>query len=76
MCAPKCRFTATVINCTKCLEVEVNCWNMKKCWPNRLDLDQSIFLILGLSAASILIGFVTLFFESRRLQAKVDAEVE
>ncbi|XP_060710767.1 sperm-egg fusion protein TMEM95-like isoform X1 [Hemiscyllium ocellatum] len=34
MCAPKCRDSTTVINCTTCLEVEVNCWSLKTCWPS------------------------------------------
>ncbi|XP_038642793.1 sperm-egg fusion protein TMEM95-like isoform X3 [Scyliorhinus canicula] len=35
MCAPKCRASTTVINCSVCQEVELNCWNMKTCWPNQ-----------------------------------------
>ncbi|XP_048476220.1 sperm-egg fusion protein TMEM95 isoform X4 [Rhincodon typus] len=27
--------STTVINCTTCLEVEVNCWSLKTCWPNQ-----------------------------------------
>ncbi|XP_041034937.1 uncharacterized protein LOC121272359 isoform X2 [Carcharodon carcharias] len=26
--------STTVINCTTCLEVEVNCWRLKTCWPS------------------------------------------
>ncbi|XP_051900715.1 sperm-egg fusion protein TMEM95-like [Pristis pectinata] len=56
-------YSTTVINCSLCQELKVNCWKMKTCWPNMLDLGESIYLILGLSAGSILIGFVTLIFE-------------
>ncbi|XP_072349395.1 sperm-egg fusion protein TMEM95-like isoform X2 [Scyliorhinus torazame] len=27
--------STTVINCSVCQEVELNCWNMKTCWPNQ-----------------------------------------
>lgn len=67
MCAPKCRISTKVINCKLCREVKVNCWTMKTCWPKMLDLQESVFLILGLSAGSILIGFVTLIFESGKI---------
>ncbi|XP_069776087.1 sperm-egg fusion protein TMEM95-like isoform X4 [Narcine bancroftii] len=76
MCAPKCRYSTTVVNCSLCLEMNVNCWNMKTCWPNRLDLRESIYLIFGLSASSILFGLVTLIFESRKFQAKTGREVK
>ncbi|XP_032872203.1 sperm-egg fusion protein TMEM95 isoform X2 [Amblyraja radiata] len=76
MCAPKCRTSTKVINCKLCREVKVNCWTMKTCWPKMLDLQESVFLILGLSAGSILIGFVTLIFESRNLQAKTEKGVK
>ncbi|XP_038642792.1 sperm-egg fusion protein TMEM95-like isoform X2 [Scyliorhinus canicula] len=76
MCAPKCRASTTVINCSVCQEVELNCWNMKTCWPNRLDLNESIYLIVGLSAGSIFIGCITLIFESKRLQSRGDKAVE
>ncbi|XP_067880145.1 sperm-egg fusion protein TMEM95-like [Heterodontus francisci] len=74
MCAPKCRDSTTVINCTTCLEVNVNCWSMKTCWPNWLDLNESIYLIIGLSTGSILIGCITLIFESRKLRDQADEE--
>ncbi|XP_043539377.1 sperm-egg fusion protein TMEM95-like isoform X4 [Chiloscyllium plagiosum] len=76
MCAPKCRDSTTVINCTTCLEVEVNCWSLKTCWPNRLDLKESIYLIVGLSTGSILIGCITLIFESRKFRAEADHQFE
>ncbi|XP_078284377.1 sperm-egg fusion protein TMEM95-like [Rhinoraja longicauda] len=76
MCAPKCRKSTKVINCKQCREVKVNCWPMKTCWPKMLDLQESVFVILGVSAGSFLIGFVTLIFESRNLQAKMEKEVE
>ncbi|XP_059831209.1 sperm-egg fusion protein TMEM95-like [Hypanus sabinus] len=74
MCAPKCRRSTTVTDCSLCLEVKVNCWKMKTCWPSILDLGESIYLILGLSAGLTLIGFVALIFESRNFQAKMDTE--
>ncbi|XP_067828314.1 sperm-egg fusion protein TMEM95-like isoform X1 [Heptranchias perlo] len=76
MCAPKCRYSTTVVNCTMCLEVNVNCWTMKTCWPNRLDLNESIYVIVGLSAGSILVGCITLIFESRKLRDEQDEEVD
>ncbi|XP_069776085.1 sperm-egg fusion protein TMEM95-like isoform X2 [Narcine bancroftii] len=69
-------YSTTVVNCSLCLEMNVNCWNMKTCWPNRLDLRESIYLIFGLSASSILFGLVTLIFESRKFQAKTGREVK
>ncbi|XP_048476218.1 sperm-egg fusion protein TMEM95 isoform X2 [Rhincodon typus] len=68
--------STTVINCTTCLEVEVNCWSLKTCWPNRLDLNESIYLIVGLSAGSILIGCITLIFESRKFRAEANQQFE
>ncbi|XP_043539376.1 sperm-egg fusion protein TMEM95-like isoform X3 [Chiloscyllium plagiosum] len=68
--------STTVINCTTCLEVEVNCWSLKTCWPNRLDLKESIYLIVGLSTGSILIGCITLIFESRKFRAEADHQFE
>ncbi|GCB67711.1 hypothetical protein scyTo_0008101 [Scyliorhinus torazame] len=43
---------------------------------NRLDLNESIYLIVGLSAGSMFIGCITLIFESRRLQSRGDKAVE
>ncbi|GCC18178.1 hypothetical protein chiPu_0017836, partial [Chiloscyllium punctatum] len=68
--------STTVINCTMCLEVEVNCWSLKTCWPNRLDLKESIYLIVGLSTGSILIGCITLIFESRKFRAEANHQFE
>uniref|UniRef100_V9LGT5 Transmembrane protein 95-like protein n=1 Tax=Callorhinchus milii TaxID=7868 RepID=V9LGT5_CALMI len=65
MCAPLCRGSTVVFNCSDCQEMNKHCWTTKKCFPSRLDMRESICLICGLATMSILIGCATLVFESK-----------
>ncbi|XP_072497322.1 sperm-egg fusion protein TMEM95 [Notamacropus eugenii] len=70
LCPPACRGTTTLYNCSTCKAVEVHCWALKRCFPGRQDLRETRILLLSLSAASLILGFISCIVESRSLPAE------
>ncbi|XP_067410040.1 sperm-egg fusion protein TMEM95 [Emydura macquarii macquarii] len=65
LCPPACRGSASAVNCSTCKEREVPCWPLKKCYPGRRDLQDSVVLLSFLSASSLLVGFITCALQFR-----------
>ncbi|XP_007483257.1 sperm-egg fusion protein TMEM95 [Monodelphis domestica] len=67
LCPPACRGITTLYNCSTCKAVEVQCWALKRCFPGRQDLREARILLLSLSAALLILGFISCIIESRSL---------
>ncbi|XP_039355853.1 sperm-egg fusion protein TMEM95 isoform X3 [Mauremys reevesii] len=65
LCPPACRGSALAINCSSCKKGEVPCWALKKCYPGRRDLRDSLLLLSVLSASSLLGGVITCALQFR-----------
>ncbi|XP_027712836.1 transmembrane protein 95 [Vombatus ursinus] len=70
LCPPACRGKTTLYNCSTCKAIEVHCWPLKRCFPGRQDLREARILLLSLSAASLILGFISCIVESRSLPAE------
>ncbi|XP_039355852.1 sperm-egg fusion protein TMEM95 isoform X2 [Mauremys reevesii] len=57
--------SALAINCSSCKKGEVPCWALKKCYPGRRDLRDSLLLLSVLSASSLLGGVITCALQFR-----------
>ncbi|XP_068960123.1 sperm-egg fusion protein TMEM95 isoform X2 [Petaurus breviceps papuanus] len=60
----------TLYNCSTCKAIEVHCWALKRCFPGHQDLKKVRILLLCLSAASLILGFISCIIESRFLFAE------
>ncbi|XP_006151874.1 transmembrane protein 95 [Tupaia chinensis] len=72
LCAPACRGSTILYNCSTCAGTEVACWSRKRCFPGSHDLREARLLLLALFGAVLLLGVLSLQVESRLLQAKRD----
>ncbi|XP_074081578.1 sperm-egg fusion protein TMEM95 isoform X3 [Macrotis lagotis] len=70
LCPPACRGRTTLYNCSTCKAIEVHCWALKHCFPGRQDLREARILLLSLSAASLILGFISFIVEYRSLLAE------
>ncbi|XP_055971218.1 sperm-egg fusion protein TMEM95 isoform X2 [Sorex fumeus] len=72
LCAPACRGSTILYNCSTCESLEVYCWPRKRCFPGSHDLWEARILLLSVFTAALFLGVVTLLIESRYLEAKDD----
>ncbi|XP_051681213.1 sperm-egg fusion protein TMEM95 isoform X2 [Oryctolagus cuniculus] len=69
LCAPACRGSTILYNCSTCRSAEVSCWPRKRCSPGSHDLWEARILLLCVSGAALLLGVLSLLVESRHLRA-------
>ncbi|XP_003791206.1 transmembrane protein 95 [Otolemur garnettii] len=72
LCAPACRGSTILYNCSTCRGAEVSCWPRKRCFPGSHDLWEARILLLFVCGAVLLLGVLSLLVESRHLQVKGD----
>uniref|UniRef100_A0A8C9AC49 Transmembrane protein 95 n=1 Tax=Prolemur simus TaxID=1328070 RepID=A0A8C9AC49_PROSS len=72
LCAPVCRGSTILYNCSTCAATEASCWPRKRCFPGSHDLWEARILLLSVFGAVLLLGVPSLLVESRHLQAKSD----
>ncbi|XP_014645064.1 PREDICTED: transmembrane protein 95 [Ceratotherium simum simum] len=70
LCAPACRGSTTLYNCSTCEGSEVYCWPRKRCFPGSHDLWEARILVLSVFGAVLLLGVLSLIVESSHLKAK------
>ncbi|XP_023419322.1 sperm-egg fusion protein TMEM95 isoform X3 [Cavia porcellus] len=70
LCAPACRGSTILYNCSTCRGTEVSCWPRKRCLPGSHDLWQARILLFSVSGSFLLLGALSLLVENRKLQAK------
>ncbi|XP_049717432.1 sperm-egg fusion protein TMEM95 isoform X2 [Elephas maximus indicus] len=70
LCAPACRGSTTLYNCSTCEGVDVHCWPRKLCFPGSHDLWEARILLFSVFVAVLLLSVLSLVVESRQLQAK------
>ncbi|XP_040857667.1 sperm-egg fusion protein TMEM95 [Ochotona curzoniae] len=63
LCAPVCRGSTILYNCSTCKAAEVPCWPRHRCYPGSHDLWEARILLLSISGAALLIGIVILQVE-------------
>ncbi|XP_069339399.1 sperm-egg fusion protein TMEM95 isoform X2 [Eulemur rufifrons] len=72
LCAPACRGSTILYNCSTCAATEASCWPRKRCFPGSHDLWEARILLLSVFGAVLLLGVPSLLVESRHLRAKSD----
>ncbi|XP_008572096.1 PREDICTED: transmembrane protein 95 [Galeopterus variegatus] len=72
LCAPACRGSTILYNCSTCEGTEVSCWPRKRCFPGSHDLWDARILLLSVFGNVLLLGVLSFLVESRHLQAKSD----
>ncbi|XP_067571332.1 sperm-egg fusion protein TMEM95 [Pseudorca crassidens] len=72
LCAPACRGSTILYNCSTCQGFEVYCWPRKRCFPGSHDLWEARILLLFVSGAALLLGILSFAVEYSHLQAKSD----
>ncbi|XP_027802662.1 sperm-egg fusion protein TMEM95 isoform X2 [Marmota flaviventris] len=70
LCAPACRGSTILYNCSTCEGTEASCWPRKRCLPGSHDLREAKILLFSVFGAVLLLGALSLLVESRHLQAK------
>nr|XP_021503793.1 transmembrane protein 95 [Meriones unguiculatus] len=70
LCAPACRGSTILYNCSTCEGAEATCWPRKRCFPGSHDLWEARILLVCFFVTVLLLGAVSLQLEYRRLQAK------
>ncbi|GAB5580451.1 sperm-egg fusion protein TMEM95 isoform X1 [Prionailurus iriomotensis] len=71
-CAPACRGSTVLYNCSTCQSFAVHCWPLKRCLPGSHDLREARILLLSVFITVLLLGVLSLVVESRHLKAKSD----
>ncbi|XP_034845381.1 transmembrane protein 95 isoform X2 [Mirounga leonina] len=74
LCAPACRGSTILYNCSTCQEFKVRCWPRKRCLPGSHDLREAKILLLSVLAAALLLGVVSLVVESSYMEAERTSE--
>ncbi|XP_039087513.1 sperm-egg fusion protein TMEM95 isoform X3 [Hyaena hyaena] len=72
LCAPACRGSTILYNCSTCESFLAHCWPRKRCLPGSHDLREARILLLSVSITILLLGFLSLAVESRHFKAKSD----
>ncbi|XP_004638455.1 transmembrane protein 95 isoform X2 [Octodon degus] len=72
LCAPACRGSTILYNCSTCEGTEASCWPRKRCLPGSHDLWEARILLLTVFGAVLLLGALSLLVENGHLQAKGD----
>ncbi|XP_077169971.1 sperm-egg fusion protein TMEM95 isoform X3 [Paroedura picta] len=65
LCPPACHVSAPVVNCSSCRTEDTPCWEMKTCYPERLDLPKAIMLLSTIACSCFFLGMVTCALEFR-----------
>ncbi|XP_053425817.1 sperm-egg fusion protein TMEM95 [Nycticebus coucang] len=63
LCAPACRDSTILYNCSTCQGAEVSCWPRKRCFPGSHDLWEARILLLSVFGAVLLLGVLSLVVE-------------
>ncbi|XP_014345104.1 sperm-egg fusion protein TMEM95 [Latimeria chalumnae] len=63
LCPPTCRGFVRTVNCTTCQREKVDCWDFKRCYPEKLSLQESVYLLIIISVACFAIGTFSFFSE-------------
>ncbi|XP_049493049.1 sperm-egg fusion protein TMEM95 isoform X2 [Panthera uncia] len=71
-CAPACRGSTVLYNCSTCQSFAVHCWPLKRCLPGSHDLREARILLLSVFITVLLLGVLSLVVESRHFKAKSD----
>ncbi|XP_042771930.1 sperm-egg fusion protein TMEM95 isoform X1 [Panthera leo] len=69
-CAPACRGSTVLYNCSTCQGFAVHCWPLKRCLPGSHDLREARILLLSVFITVLLLGVLSLVVESRHFKAK------
>ncbi|XP_004857460.1 transmembrane protein 95 isoform X1 [Heterocephalus glaber] len=72
LCAPTCRGSTTLYNCSTCEGTKASCWPRKRCLPGSHDLWEARILLLSVFGAVLLLGALSLLVENHHLQVKGD----
>ncbi|XP_077602934.1 sperm-egg fusion protein TMEM95 isoform X1 [Crocuta crocuta] len=72
LCAPACRGSTVLYNCSTCESFLAHCWPRKRCLPGSHDLREARILLLSVFITILLLGFLSLAVESRHFKAKSD----
>ncbi|XP_032769311.1 transmembrane protein 95 isoform X2 [Rattus rattus] len=70
LCAPVCRGSTILYNCSTCEGKEESCWPRKRCFPGSHDLWDARILLLCIFGIVLLLGALSLQVEYLQLQAK------
>ncbi|XP_034360155.1 sperm-egg fusion protein TMEM95 isoform X4 [Arvicanthis niloticus] len=70
LCAPICRGSTILYNCSTCEGKEESCWPQKRCFPGSHDLWDARILLLCIFGIVLLLGALSLRVEYLQLQAK------
>ncbi|XP_049622080.1 sperm-egg fusion protein TMEM95 [Suncus etruscus] len=63
LCAPACRGSTILYNCSTCETFEALCWPRKRCFPGSHDLWEARILLLSVSTAALILGVVSFKIE-------------
>ncbi|XP_073737724.1 sperm-egg fusion protein TMEM95 isoform X2 [Callorhinus ursinus] len=74
LCAPACRGSTILYNCSTCQEFKVRCWPRKRCLPGSHDLWEAKILLLSVLVAALLLGVMSLVVESSYIEAERTSE--
>ncbi|XP_044777558.1 sperm-egg fusion protein TMEM95 [Neomonachus schauinslandi] len=74
LCAPACRGSTILYNCSTCQEFKVRCWPRKRCLPGSHDLREAKILLLSVLVAALLLGVMSLVVESSYMEAERTSE--
>nr|XP_035922216.1 transmembrane protein 95 isoform X2 [Halichoerus grypus] len=74
LCAPACRGSTILYNCSTCQEFKVRCWPRKRCLPGSHDLREAKILLLSVLVAALLLGVISLVVESSYMEAERTSE--
>ncbi|XP_048222867.1 sperm-egg fusion protein TMEM95 isoform X2 [Perognathus longimembris pacificus] len=72
LCAPACRGSTIVYNCSTCESFQASCWPRKRCLPGSHDLWEARIVLSSIFGAALLLGGLSLLVEAYYLQAKAD----
>ncbi|XP_019520474.1 PREDICTED: transmembrane protein 95 isoform X2 [Hipposideros armiger] len=63
LCAPTCRGSTILYNCSTCESFEVHCWPQKRCFPGSHDLREARILLLFVFGTVLLLGVLSLLVD-------------
>ncbi|XP_060111644.1 sperm-egg fusion protein TMEM95 isoform X1 [Heteronotia binoei] len=63
LCPPACHGSTPVVNCSSCRMEDTACWEMKTCYPERLDLPKAVTLLSTIAGSCFFLGVVTCALE-------------
>ncbi|XP_069857485.1 sperm-egg fusion protein TMEM95 isoform X5 [Dipodomys merriami] len=72
LCAPACRGSTILYNCSTCEGTEAPCWPRKRCLPGSHDLWKARIVLSSIVGAALLLGGLSLQVEALYLRAKDD----